>query len=125
MNLLSLAVIAVAVVQPPRQFDLECTGAPPESGNETRRSFRLDLDAGQYCTNDCRSVEHLLEVTAGKIVLDDRDKSGFVLGAGGERKWLDRVGGVYHDTIMIRGQTFDHVMRCEIRPFTGFPGTKF
>lgn len=115
--ILSLALISTPAMAA-EQFDLICTAK-----KETVR-YRIDLAAGEWCADSCRSVLKIASVTEGTITLLSRERQApsdvqvlkKIERSTGE--WTDiSVGGGY-DPVFIKG-------RCEAAPFSGFPAKKF
>jgi hypothetical protein len=63
-------------------FNLICSGAmrtgpvglalPEQSGEPFTITYRIDLDAGRWCSDTCRETEPLASVFEGRILLRDR-----------------------------------------------------
>ncbi|HYI64589.1 MAG TPA: hypothetical protein VEW71_06860 [Allosphingosinicella sp.] len=115
-----------AALQAIAAFNLACTGTmrsgplglalPEGEGEPFTIVYRIDLEAGRWCSGECDIVEALAAVANGEIVLRDRhDPAGssvvrFLPGAG---RFTDtQIAG---NIATLRSGT------CEPAAFTGFP----
>lgn len=115
-----------AALQAIAAFNLACSGtmrsgplglALPESeGEPFTIVYRIDLDAGRWCSGACDEVESLASVAGGEIVLRDRHDpagSSVVRFLPGSRRFTDTV--IEGNTATLRSGV------CEPAAFTGFP----
>ena len=116
-----------AALQAIAAFNLACSGTmrsgplglalPEEEGEPFTIVYRIDLDAGRWCSGACNMIEPIAAVAGGEIVLRDRhDPAGssvvrFLPGPG---RFTDTL--IMGDTATLRSGT------CEPAPFTGFLG---
>lgn len=116
---LALGVLAAPVAAAEQQFDLIC------KAKKTEMRFRVDLAAGEYCTDECKSIEKIASVTSGVITFSETEPAlprairayNRVNRTTGDWEWFydERAFAVAQD---IRG-------RCERGAFSGFPAAKF
>lgn len=119
------AATTAAHAAQPLQFDLTCTktsglGAVPAE-------LRIDLEARQFCVDDCTTVEMIEEVTASRILLNTTRGGGTRWRATTARE-IDRLTGTYRQTFDMRGLgggTMITEGTCAAQPFSGFPAVKF
>jgi hypothetical protein len=121
----TLAMLAASAQSgPQQQFDLSCVGESTVKawvdGSVSRSDFsvelRIDLVGMQWCEGNCDNVRAIREVLADKIVLDS-------FGSG--ERYLDRVSGKYLQSLTVTGSNLSRTADCAVKPFSGFPQTKF
>lgn len=118
-------------------FNLVCTGTltskslQDEDAKPYSITYRIDLDAGQWCDGECRTIKAIQEVHPKQLVLIDRHSFG-VLG----RQWsnirFDRETGKHTATESLGiGTEYGSIStwqgQCDRADFGGFPefNTKF
>ncbi|MFN3353497.1 MAG: hypothetical protein ACK4Z5_07815 [Brevundimonas sp.] len=124
------ALVALAILQSPAQFDLVCSGSVTEGGSRGQayiERFRVDLDANRWCRGACERAFDIHEVTADRIVFAEIEPE-----ARGTRvrSWLqvDRTSGDLDDYYSSVGRTVSRERRravCEPAPFSGLPTARF
>lgn len=116
-------------------FNLVCSGTSTRTNYDGERrsefayEFRVDLDNGYWCSDDCRIVKHIAEVHPGFIFFEHGPLAPALDGE--VDHWVNRETGEYsmlatsgrRERILIiqrRGQ-------CQVAPFTGMtlPTTRF
>lgn len=115
-------------------FNLICTGtltsksAQDEEAKPYSTTYRIDLENGQWCEGDCRTIKPIQDIQPTQLVLIDRNSFG-VLG----RQWsnirLDRETGKHVATESLGiGTEFASLSQwegqCERAEFSGFPEFK-
>lgn len=125
------ALILLAAQATPPQFDLICPGTlqarldGPREPKVTR--IRIDLNANQWCFDDCSNVQPLAQVTASEIVLfdlsnDTRQRRSMA------RASVNRLTGAYRN-LQIEARPLqiyrDETGSCSPGPFSGFPSARF
>ena len=107
-------------------FDLVCSGMlrsgpvglalPEQDGQPFTITYRIDLDARRWCSDDCGETEALDSVFEGQILLRDRhdpDGSNVVTIFPAQRRFTDTL--IAGDRATLRSGT------CDPAPFSGFP----
>lgn len=115
-----------AALQTIAAFNLACAGTmrsgplglalPEGEGEPFTIVYRIDLDAGRWCSGECDATEPLAAVASGEIVLREQHHpagSSVVRFIPGTGRFTDTV--IAGNTATLRSGT------CEIAPFTGFP----
>lgn len=118
---LFLAAAASQATAGPTQFDLQCTH---KNGNPGV-SLRINLSSGEWCNTrtGCKTIERIVDVTSGKIVLSDK-KPNF---GGDELDYaeVNRLTGEYYSN-HVGIVSFSSVQDCSLAPFGGpMPTRKF
>ena len=120
-------------------FNLLCVGtletksAFSDSREAFERVYRIDLDGGIYCSDDCKSTAEIAQVRPTELLLESKDldtssrrSTSYLL--------IDRQTGALKGaaTSQTRGDRNSILVlawsgQCEKQPFTGFPDfeTKF
>ena len=120
-----LAVPSAAAEQ--ERFDLICTGqsklrAFAASSASTVR-YRIDLLQGSWCAENCSTVQKLVRIEEGRLVLVEKrpaDRLGY-----SALNEIDRVSGKNVETIRGGSLYLDASRSCIPAPFSGFPSRKF
>ena len=107
-------------------FNLICSGTmrtgpvglalPERDGEPFTVTYRIDVDAGRWCSDACDEVEPLASIFEGQILLRDRhgaNGSNVVTVIPALRRFTDTA--IEGDTATLRSGT------CEAAPFSGFP----
>jgi hypothetical protein len=107
-------------------FNLVCSGTmrsgpvglalPEQDGAPFTITYRIDLDAGRWCSDDCGDVEQLASIVGGQILLRDRhdpDGSNVLTIFPAQRRFTDTI--IAGNVATLRSGT------CDAEPFTGFP----
>lgn len=115
-------ILVAAVIAAPAaaadQFDLIC------KAKKTEVRYRVDLSRGEWCSEDCRRVLPVANVTTGELTLEDvrptrRDDPTSLIR-------INRSTGQWHTFFAIGSlMPSGHDGLCEPAPFSGFPATKF
>lgn len=82
-------------------------------------TYRIDLERGRFCTNDCASTEALANVTETEIVF--RGDPVRQDDATGNDTRVNRETGAYASTITLSDEIVLFDGTCRRAPFTGFP----
>src|SRR6185312_12231603 len=107
-------------------FNLICSGTmrsgpvglalPEQDGQPFTITYRIDLDARRWCSDECGETEALDSVVEGQILLRDRhdpDGSNVVTIFPAQRRFTDTA--IAGNVATLRSGT------CDPEPFTGFP----
>lgn len=129
----ALAFMALpALAETPRQFDLQCEALRHwRDGTDTvdpiNLRFRADLDANQWCEDQCAVTFQINEVSAMFIRFRDTDDLIYKDDNSGatptkEEVVVSRTTGTYADS---KWQPFERSYwtggKCTVEPFSGFP----
>lgn len=106
-------------------FNLSCHGVTEHFDGQKESSkmeFRIDLQNGLFCMEQCPNTLTISHVSRNEIVLqdiNDRNREVRIF-----RRVMRETGEVF-STVNFNGRiiTFEGV--CEAKPFTGFPAQKF
>ena len=114
----ALVASTAAVAQERQQFDLMCKGKGAE------KHYRIDLQRGEWCADQCPVVATIAEVTSGTLLLKNEKLSqngNMII----ER--VNRSTGVWFYAREFPASKWGKVVSgsCEIAPFSGFPAAKF
>ena len=108
-------------------FNLVCTGLISESATRfrskpIRSEYRLDLNQGIFCRDDCDQIQQIFSVTDLTITLENvrwgEGPSTVV------QTVINRESGEYNRLFRSGVGGFVEVGTCERAPFTGFPERK-
>jgi hypothetical protein len=128
---LALAILASPVAAATEQFDLVCKGTRQATVdgplNDHARTLRVDLTRMEFCRDECDAVHKIDDVRADRIILNYATQETTTLNVLVSEE-LDRIAGNYtYSWIQSRPvPRFEEIKaRCEVRPFSGFPATKF
>lgn len=103
-----------------QQFDLICTSP---TGNA---HYRIDLDRGEVCEDECDRIRKVPGVTTGELKLADlRPSYPGEHGGVEETSIVNRITGAWSYYARAAGRTFTHEGACKSAPFSGFPSRKF
>ena len=107
-------------------FDLVCSGTmrtgpvglalPEQDGEPFTITYRIDLDARRWCSDDCADTEPLGTIFEGQILLRDQhdaDGSSVVTIIPATRRFTDTA--IQGNVATLRSGT------CVPAPFSGFP----
>jgi len=122
MKIVAFAALLITLSSPAvassEQFNLICAKA----GQETKWEFRVDLVSKEWCQDDCKEINNIIEVNSGKIIF--KNDINDIVGDDGVRKRLievNRITGVlynlYDASPVIK---FDSYWQCSAAEFTGF-----
>ena len=127
-----LTMIPVAAIAAPTgQFNLVCSGLrdPMLGGGQVqyRSIYRIDLDRGEWCEDECRGTFPIVEAKPLVIVLEDSDEPGTSV-----MNYIERETGRHRVVVADRGRFTRPRSRivsssegqCEKAPFTAFPTFK-
>lgn len=134
---ISLGVLALLAASPAfaaDQFDLECIGTMTETVEQEQIlkvgeqvNLIIDIKSGQYCYKPCQKVLPIEDVFADRIIL--REYTAIEPGIRIDfLAKIDRKTGEYtyiSDTTRPSRRNKTTVAACSLKPFTGFPATKF
>lgn len=117
----------MALQSTPQQFDLICVGtmltvttqAAPRSVDHTIR-YRVDLDRGVWCVDDCSTVKPFADVSAMWLTFDRA-----LDGRGHHDHGVQRMTGQYVSRVSDDVQTVMVNATCEPAPFTLIPAARF
>lgn len=107
----------------PIAFDLLCEGTEITSSNTSineqkyRRYYRINLEIGRYCDDDCSTTKVIAKVDEYRIKLYDFD------GVNGAS--IDRENGELSEVSATPYNIRTAGAKCERRPFSGFPERQF
>lgn len=131
--------LAAALISTPntQQFDLACSGTMstnlfggrvriPERSTPWTQTYRIDLENGLWCKDECTNILPIIEATAGSLVLMKTADDGFSI-------WINRVTGKAFDSLRhemepnMGGGTIviSSEGPCERKDFTPFPHSVF
>lgn len=129
--------LAVTLMAAPnaQQFNLACSGTMssnvfggnvriPERTNPWTETYRIDLENGLWCKDECTNVLPIIEATTGSLVLMKTEDDSFTIR-------INRVTGKAFDSLrheMERGGgtiVISSEGPCERRDFTPFPRSVF
>jgi hypothetical protein len=106
-------------------FNLVCSGTvrtgplglvmPEAGGDPIAVTYRLDLDAGLWCSDACETTERLDSVFEGVMVLRDRHYP-----AGSSTIMVSAATGRFSDTRVEWSRATLVSGTCRVAPFTGF-----
>jgi len=135
--LLATALVATPVSAATDQFDLVCRGQQKLSANgrptpkETR--YRIDLARKSWCTDQCKEVRPIQDVSQGQIVIEAHERTNsedFTV-----RHTIDRTTGAwtnFYSSAGVRtrmmfspGAWWETNGNCEAAEFSGFPAPRF
>lgn len=128
--LLSLGLGQAALADSPRQFDLECQvtdynfpkGTVDVVGHSVV-SIRIDLDQGEWCASECKTIGHFARVTDSNIIFIAANISGDEF-----TTIINRQNGKIYQTAQLVGNS-DYstslMGQCSLKPFSGFPSHLF
>lgn len=111
---LALVIVSTPAATAEQQFDLICMFG------KTEMRFRVDLAAGEACSEECSAVWPLGVVTAGEIVL--RDTRGMPSEVP-QTYVVNRQTGLL--THWIGRLNYTETATCTPAPFSGFPTARF
>jgi hypothetical protein len=120
--MLALALQAVA------SFNLVCTGTEFAAlGDRTTErplsvNYRIDLEAGRYCTGDCSETSALVRVTPQELVMVSETLPGT---SRPSEISVSRESGQLTWHIVSGDLSYEGFAHCERGPFTGFPRPRF
>ena len=118
-------------------FNLVCSGTMTTNGTlpspdrAYSYTYRIDLDAGKWCEEDCKTIYKIAAIQPAQITLDDSETTDPVLGRSKMQNFISRETG--KQTITANSVYFGRASivhwngRCERTEFSGFPKieTKF
>lgn len=116
-------MVAVALIAGPvqaaasQQFDLVCK-VTPDSGSPSSKRLHIDLGAMEWCTDECKMVRKIAEVTSDYITLQQPDS---------ESAWhygvsrIDGKGTMWNERL----PTFNESFVCQKAPFSPMPKAAF
>lgn len=106
-----------------QKFDLVCVGRWTVSG-ETEEpfqdTFRVDLERGAWCRENCSRIYQIASVEPGQIQLSAANEQGQ-----GNSLSIDRVSGKLYGRVRMEGLDSTTFATCKSAPFSGFPETQF
>jgi hypothetical protein len=115
------------------QFDLNCTGSAKVYRDAKIvsepfvQTLHIDLQKGEYCTDDCSEILKLHDVNSMKITLVYSNQKRSALSVYQNIRTIDRTTGNYKigflDSNNLKSLTVEAL--CKPAPFTPFPAAKF
>ena len=114
-------------------FNLLCTGtvyihdiddpySPPDTQQVTE-TYRIDLDEGRWCRDECASTISIAKVEPTVITLQD-----ITIPTSHVQSYtitIYRETGLLFSKLVLRGVESRTIEQCEVRPFGGFPPRRF
>lgn len=128
-------VLCLALVSAPAtaadQFDLVCVGSakyrPGARAEPVTYRYRIDLTAGNWCRGDCRTVEKIQLIEAGRLVFSEEEDK--LSNRAIYRHEIDRLTGEWieidDNPRSALGLYLNISGKCEPADFSGLPAPKF
>ncbi len=114
-------------------FNLACAGQSDANGitfSEKKKYetvFRVDLELGKWCEDDCKQVEDIARIEPTRIVLRDISHGDYPL-VYHDTEYLDRETAEHHRFVSNKQgrNPFDMTWKgkCTLGEFTGFGGER-
>jgi hypothetical protein len=118
-------------------FNLLCTGTVTTNGasglpdRPYSYTYMIDLDAGKWCSGECKAIHKIVSIQPAQITLEDSEESDPVLGISKLKVFVNRETGRHTGIGSSRPRGRPNEIywdgQCERAPFSGFPKiiTKF
>ena len=100
-------------------IDMERPFAPMADPNPVSITYRIDLQEGRWCSNDCTSTKPIYQVTSTQIVLEYSED------APDHFHWLERETGRFVNRLTLFPRMLMTRGECTRSDFTGFPPLRF
>lgn len=108
-------------------FNLVCTGTHVQitrgsvvPDTQFTHTFRVDLDRGRYCREDCQQTLPIFQVTDTKIVFTRIEQDSILIEVS-----VSRENGFYNAISNSPAGSGWSQGSCTTAPFAGFPARKF